>query len=83
MKPRALEFDRLIEMVKTHNSTGTNQNTVELIIAVSTTISCEIQQIINSIWNKEGMSEEWNFVIVASITFIFYLYCNSLCIYCL
>ena len=83
MKPRALEFDTLIEMVKTHNSTGTNQNTVELIIAVSTTISCEIQQIINSIWNKEGMSDEWNFVIVGSITFIFNLYCNNLCIYCL
>jgi hypothetical protein len=67
LEPRALEFDTVIEMVKTHKSTGTDQSTVELIIAGCRTIRCEIQQLINSILNKEEMPEEWKESIIGSI----------------
>ena len=60
LDPRALEFDMLIEKLKTHKSAGTDQSTVEFIIAGSRTIRCEIQQLINSIWKKEELPEEWN-----------------------
>ena len=46
-------------MLKSHKSVGTDKNTVELHIAGSRTIRCEIQQLINFIWNKEEMPEEW------------------------
>jgi len=67
LDPRALEFDMAIEMVKTHKSPGTDQSTIELFIAESRTIRCEIQQLINSIWNKEELPEEWKESIIGPI----------------
>ena len=49
---KTFEFDMTIEMVQTHKSPCTDKSTLELIIAGSRTIRCEIQQL-NSIWNKE------------------------------
>jgi len=57
----------VIEMVQTHKSPGTDKSTVELIIAGSRTVRCEIQQLINYIWNKEEMPEEWKESIIVPI----------------
>ena len=62
-----LEFDMAIEMLKTNKSQFTNQSTVELIEAESRTIRCEIHKIINSIWNKEELPEEWKESIIVPI----------------
>ena len=67
LDPRALEFEMLIEKLKTHKSVGTDQSTVELFIAGSRKIRCEIQQLINSIWKKEELPEEWKESIIGLI----------------
>jgi hypothetical protein len=49
LEPRALEFDMVIEIVKTHKPQGTDPSTVELITEGSRTIGCESDKLINSI----------------------------------
>jgi len=67
LHPRALEFRMLIEKLKSHKSAGTDQRTVEFIIAGSRTIRCETQKLINSIWKKEEFREEWKESIIGPI----------------
>ena len=67
LDPRALEFEMLIEKLKTHKSAGTDQSTVEFIIAGSRTIRCEIQELINSVRRKEELPEEWKESIIGPI----------------
>jgi hypothetical protein len=54
LEPRALEFDMVIEMVKTHKSQGMDSSTVELITEGSRTIRCEIHKLINSVWSNSA-----------------------------
>jgi hypothetical protein len=48
-----------IEKLKRHNSPGTDQIPTELIKAGGRTIRSEIHKLINSIWNRDELPEEW------------------------
>jgi len=56
-----------IEKLKSHKSPGTDQIPKELIKAGSKTIHCEIHKLINSIWNKEELPEEWKESIIVPV----------------
>jgi hypothetical protein len=58
-EPSAFEFELAIEKLKSHKSPGNDQVPAELIKAGSRTIHYEIHKLINSIWNKEELPEEW------------------------
>jgi hypothetical protein len=61
-EPSVFEYDITIEKLKRHKS---DQIQAELIKAGRRTIRCEIHKLINSIWNKEDLPEEWKESIIA------------------
>jgi len=56
-----------IEKLKRHKSPGIDQIPAELIKEGSRTIRSEILKLINSIWNKEELPEEWKDSIILPI----------------
>ena len=56
--PSAVEFELVIEKLKSHKSPGTDQIPPELIKARGRTINGDIHKLINYIWNKKALSEE-------------------------
>jgi hypothetical protein len=63
----AFEVEMAIEKLRRHKSPGTDQIPVELIKAGGRTICCEIHKLhklINSVWNKEELTLQWESVIV-------------------
>jgi uncharacterized protein with ParB-like and HNH nuclease domain len=66
-EPSAYEVEGAIEMLKRHNSPGIDQIPAELIKARGRTINPEIHKLINSVWNKEELPEQWQESIVACI----------------
>jgi hypothetical protein len=58
-EPSAFVFELAIERMKSHKSPGADQIPVELIKQMGRKIRFEIHKLINSIWNKEELSEEW------------------------
>jgi hypothetical protein len=56
-----------IEMLKRHKSPGNDQIPAELIKAGCRTIRSEIHKLINSIWNKEELPEQWKESIIVII----------------
>jgi hypothetical protein len=63
----AFEVDMATEKIKIHKSPGIHQIQAELIRAGGKTISCEIHKLINSMWNKEELPEEWKESIMVPI----------------
>ena len=55
----ALEVELATVKLKSHKSPGTDQIPAELITAGGTTIRSEIHKLINSVWNKEELPEQW------------------------
>ena len=58
-KPSAFEFEMINEKLKRHHSPGIDQIPSEVFEAGSRNIRSEINKIINSIWNKGQLHEEW------------------------
>ena len=58
-KTSAFEVEVATEKLKRHKSPGIDQIPAELIKAGGRTIRCEIYKLINSIWKKEELPEEW------------------------
>jgi hypothetical protein len=58
------EVEMTTEEVKRNQSPGTDQIPGEMIKAGSRTIRSEIHELINSIWNKEEVPEEWKELII-------------------
>ena len=56
-----------IEQLKGRKSPSTYQISAELFRAGGRTIRYEIHQLINSIWNKEELPEEWNKQVIVPI----------------
>jgi hypothetical protein len=56
-----------VENLKRHKSPGTDQILAELIKAGGRKIRCEIHELINSIWNKEELPEDWKGSIIVPI----------------
>jgi len=57
--PSAYEFGLTIEKLKSYKTPHINQITAELIKAAGRTIHSDTPKLINSIWNKEELPEEW------------------------
>ena len=58
-EPSAFEVEMAIEKLKRHKSPGTDQIPAEPIKAGCRTIHFEIHKLINSIWNKVELPEQW------------------------
>ena len=61
--PSAFEFEMSREKLEKHN----HQVPAELAKAGGRTIHSEIHKLINSIWNKEELTEEWKESIILLI----------------
>jgi len=59
-EPSAFEVEKAIGKLKTHTSPGIYQITAEVFKAGGRTIHSEFHKLINSIWNKEELPEQWN-----------------------
>jgi hypothetical protein len=66
-EPSDSEVEMAYEMLKRHKSPGIDQIPAELIKAGGRTIRSEIHNLINSIWNKEELPEQWKESIIAPI----------------
>jgi len=60
LDPSASEVEIAVEKLQRHKSPGTNKIPAELLKARGRTIRSEIHKLINSLWNKEELSEEWS-----------------------
>jgi len=58
-RTESLEVEVAIEKLKRHKSPETDQIPAEMIKTMRRTIRYEIHKLINSIWNKEELPEEW------------------------
>ena len=67
LEPSALAVEMAIEKLKRHKSPGIDQIPAELIKGGSRTISSDIHKLINCVWNKEKLSEEWKESIIVPI----------------
>jgi len=66
-EPSASEFELAIDKLKSHKSPGIDQIPAELIKAECRTIFLEIHKLINSIWKKEKLHEEWKESIIVPV----------------
>jgi hypothetical protein len=57
--PSPLEFEIDIAKLKRNKWPGSEQIRAELIQAGCETLRSEIHKLINSIWNKEELSDQW------------------------
>jgi hypothetical protein len=64
-EPISFKVQIAIENLKRYKSPGIDQILAELLQAGGNILHSEIQQIINSIWNKEELPQQWKeFIIV-------------------
>ena len=63
----ASEFEMAIEKLKRNKSSGTDHIPAEMMKAGGRTVCSEIHELINSIWYKEELTEEWNKSIIIPI----------------
>jgi hypothetical protein len=66
-KSSASEIKMTIEKLKRHNSPGVGQIPAELIKAGGRTICSKICTLINSIWNRKKLAEQWKELITVPI----------------
>jgi hypothetical protein len=66
-EPSDSEVQMGIEKLKGHKSPGIDKIPAELITAGGRTIRSEIHKLINSIWNKEELPEQWKESIIVPI----------------
>jgi hypothetical protein len=66
-EPSVFEVEMAIEELKRYKSPGIDQIPAELIKAGCCKICCDIHKLINSIWNKEELSEQWKKSIVVPV----------------
>jgi len=66
-EPSAFEIEMAIEKLKRHKSPSRDQFPAELMKAGGRTIHSEIQNLMNSIWNKEELPQQWQESITVSI----------------
>jgi hypothetical protein len=63
-EPSSYEVEIAIEKLKRYKSPGTDKIPAELIQAGGNTLCSEIHKLINCIWNKEELPEQWKESIV-------------------
>jgi hypothetical protein len=57
--PASFEVEIAIARLKKHRSPGSDQIPAELIQAGGETLRSENRKIINPVWNKEGLPDQW------------------------
>jgi hypothetical protein len=57
--PSPFEFEIAIAKLKRHKSAGSDEILAELIQAGDEILSSKIYKLINSIWNKEDLLDQW------------------------
>jgi hypothetical protein len=67
LEPRAFEIEMAIEEIKRQKSPSIEQIPAEMLKAGGRTICCEIHKLINSVWKKRELSEEWKESIIVPI----------------
>jgi len=58
-EPRAFEVEKAVEKPKKYISPGNDEITAELILAGGKIIHYEIHKLINPVWKKEELHQEW------------------------
>ena len=58
-EPSTVDVVTAMKKLKRHKSLGIDQIPADLIKAGSRTLHSEIQKLLNSVWKKEEMPEEW------------------------
>jgi hypothetical protein len=66
--PNAFDVKMASEKPERHKSPGTDQIPAEIITARGKTICSEMHYLINSIWNKDELPEEWKEAITVPIS---------------
>jgi hypothetical protein len=66
-EPSDCEVEMAIEKLKRHKSPGIDQFPAELTKPGGRTIRSEMHKLINSVWNKEELPEQWKESIVVHI----------------
>jgi len=66
-EPSRFEVELAIEKLKIHKSPSNDQIPAELIKAGGRTIHSDIHKLINSIWNKKELPEQWKEPIIVPI----------------
>jgi hypothetical protein len=66
-EPSAFEVEMATENLKRSKSPGTDQIAAEMIKAGGSTICSELHKLINCIWNKEELPEQWMESIIVPI----------------
>jgi hypothetical protein len=61
--PRRLEVEIAIAELKKYKSPGTDQITAELIEAGGDTLLSEIHKLINFVWKKKELPEQWSILL--------------------
>jgi hypothetical protein len=67
LEPSAIEVEIAIEKVNGHKLLDIGQIPAELIKAGGRTIHSEHHKLINSIWKKEKLSEQWKRSVIVSV----------------
>jgi hypothetical protein len=65
--PSTFEFEIAIENLKRYKSPGSDQISAELIQAGAEILRSEIRKLINSIWNKKELTNQWKESIIIPI----------------
>jgi hypothetical protein len=60
-------MEKAIEKIRRHKSQSIDQITAEFIRAGCSTIWSEIHKLVDSVWNKEELSEQWKESIVVPV----------------
>jgi hypothetical protein len=66
-EPSAFKVEMAIEKLKRYKSTGIDQIPAELIKAGGNKICFEIYKLINSVWKKDEMPEQWKESIIVPV----------------
>jgi hypothetical protein len=66
-EPSVFEVEMAIEKLKRYKSPGIDQIPADLIKAGSSKICSDIHKLINSVWNKEELREQWKESIVLPV----------------
>ena len=62
-----LGVEMVVEKLKRYKSPGTDQIPAEAIQARSSTMLSEILKLINSVWNKKELPEQWKVTIIVPV----------------
>ena len=66
-EPSAFEFEMAIEKLKIHKSPGIDQIPAQMIKAGGRTNLSQIHKLLNSVWNRQELPEEWRESVILPI----------------